>query len=104
VPRTSGLHEKVADALPFLRRYRPLWPPTHRPSLLRLAHSPQRQAGLDLAGELLNEFAPVGADPPLVAHEDDPDEQIPRDHKAVEARRTAPEWLFCSKNFSRAFT
>jgi hypothetical protein len=65
---------------------------------------PQCLAGLELAGELLHELVPIGADLAPVAHQADPAEQIPRDYKAVDARRTAPEWPFCSKNFSRAFT
>ncbi len=65
----------------------PLEVPVPPPSF-RLGRRRQRLASLNLAGELLDEFAPVGADPAPVAHQHDAAEKIPLDHKAVEPRHT----------------
>jgi hypothetical protein len=64
VPRTSGLREKVANASPVLRPCRALWLPPREPLPLRLCRPLKCLAGLDLAGELLHEFVPAGADWP----------------------------------------
>src|SRR5687767_13575814 len=56
------------------------------PPPLRLGYRLKRLAGFDLAGELLDQLTPIGADLAPIAHQHDAAEQIPLDHEAVEPR------------------